>query len=325
MLDEIAELVGIVVIGRNEGKRLPFCFESMDHLGCHKVYVDSGSIDNSVSIAALNNIYVVELDRSKAFSAARARNEGFDALLQLNPNIKFVHFIDGDCELDRNWLPEALQAFKHNSKIAVVCGRLREKFRNTSVYMRLCDMDWYRPPGRVDSCGGIATFRRTVFEDNDGFNSSLIAGEEPELCSRIRSSELEILCLNVEMGTHDSGMVSFSQWWTRCVKVGFGYMSGSNWGGWKKQYKSSVFWGLLLPLFILMTLTSTSFLSLLLLALYPVQIYRVFKGVKGDNLSKRDCFVYAFYCILSKFPESQGLLLFYIKKITARHVMIQYK
>jgi len=324
MLDEITELVGVVIIGRNEGERLSLCFRSMAHLDCHKVYVDSGSIDNSILIAGRNDIAVVELDPSKAFSAARARNEGFKGLLQLNPRIKFVHFIDGDCELDSDWLPEALEAFKLNSKVAVICGRLREKFRNSNVYMRLCDMDWYRQPGEVDSCGGIATYQRAVFEDSKGFNPTLIAGEEPELCSRIRASGFEILCLDVEMGTHDSGMVSFSQWWTRCVKVGFGYMSGSNWGGWKKQYKSSLFWGLLLPLFILITLPITGYLSLLL-TLYPVQVYRVFRKVEGNDLSKYDRFIYAFYCILSKFPESQGLVLFYIKKVTADNAIIQYK
>jgi len=202
---------------------------------------------------------------------------------------------------------------------------LREKFRNSNVYMRLCDMDWYQPPGVVDSCGGIATYQRAVFEDSRGFNSTLIAGEEPELCSRIRASGFEILSLDVEMGTHDSGMVSFSQWWTRCVKIGFGYMGGSNWGGWKKQYGSSLLWGLLLPLFILMSLLITNHLSLLLLVLYPVQVYRVFRKIKGDHLSRYDRFIYAFYCILSKFPQLQGLVLFYIRKLTAGSTIIQYK
>lgn len=325
MLDEITEWVGIVIIGRNEGERLRLCFKSMAHLDCCKVYVDSGSTDESVVIANNNGIDVIELDRTEAFSAARARNEGFKKLLQLNPKIKFVHFIDGDCEIDINWLPEALKSFKLNSKAAVLCGRLREKFRNASVYTRLCDIDWYRPSGKVKSCGGIATYRKEAFEESKGFNSVLIAGEEPELCSRIRAIGYEILCLDVEMGTHDSGMMFFSQWWTRCVKVGFGYMSGLNWGGWKKQYKSSLFWGLLFPLFILITLPVTNCLSVMLLFFYPVQVYKVFRNIKGDSLSKYDRFIYAFYCILSKFPESQGLVMFYIKKIMAKSAIIQYK
>ena len=321
----IAEKVGIVIIGRNEAKRLPLCFQSMDMLGCQKVYVDSGSIDDSVAIAKEHDVDVVELDKGKPFSAARARNEGFERLLALNAELELVHFIDGDCELDKSWLPNAMEAFNKQETVAVVFGRLREKHRNTSVYMKLCDMGWYKPAGFVDACGGIATYRRTVFESTGGFNALLIAGEEPELCLRIRNAGWKVLSLDVEMGTHDSAMTQFAQWWTRCVKVGFGYMNGLEWGGWSKQYKSTLFWAGLPFFIVLLVLITSSSVSLLLFLIYPIQVFRIFKNARGDKLSSKDKFIYAFFCMLSKFPESQGILTYFLNKISSKSKVIQYK
>ena len=322
---DIAEKIGIVIIGRNEGKRLPLCFQSMGMLGCQKVYVDSGSIDESVAIAKAHGIDIVELDKSAPFSAARARNEGFERLLELNPALELVHFIDGDCELAPCWLSNVIEVFDKQKNVAVISGRLREKHRNTSVYMKLCDMGWYKPAGFVDACGGIATYRRNVFESMSGFNGLLIAGEEPELCLRMREAGWKVLSLDVEMGTHDSAMTKFSQWWTRCVKVGFGYMNGLEWGGWSKQYKSTLFWAGLPLVIVLLVLMSSSGVSLLLFLLYPIQVYRIFRKASGDKLSRKDRFIYAFFCMLSKFPESQGIMAYFLNKISSKSKIIQYK
>jgi len=317
---------GIVVIGRNEGQRLIYCLESVLVTGYPIIYVDSQSTDNSVNEALSRNIEVIQLDSTKPLSAARARNEGFKRLVELNPSIKYVHFIDADCELESEWLQRASIHLERQEEVAVVCGRLREKHRNDSVYMILCDIDWYRSSGIINSCGGIATYRRSVFESLDGFNENLIAGEEPELCSRIRSNNQNILCLEAEMGTHDSAMTRFSQWWTRSVKVGYGFMSGSQWGGWGKQYKSSLFWGGLLPFFILITIFFSINLAIVFFILYPVQIYRIYSNFEGDpSLTNSERWLFSIFCVLAKFPETQGILTYYVNKVLKKNQIIQYK
>src|ERR1700712_3268909 len=75
--DACSHRVGIVVIGRNEGARLRECLGSVRESGCATVYVDSGSVDNSAQLAAPFVERVIELDSTRPFSAARARNEGF--------------------------------------------------------------------------------------------------------------------------------------------------------------------------------------------------------------------------------------------------------
>src|SRR5262245_28643656 len=96
--------MGIVVIGRNEGERLIRCLQSAKSHTDDIVYVDSGSTDGSTRTAENLGILVVKLDLAQPFTAARARNEGFAALKALRPDIRFVQFVDGDCELVDDWL-----------------------------------------------------------------------------------------------------------------------------------------------------------------------------------------------------------------------------
>src|SRR4051812_31549777 len=99
--------IGIVVIGRNEGQRLLRCLASIRSLNGRTVYVDSGSTDGSVVAARREGAEIIELDRSLPFTAARARNAGFAALIASQPNICFVQFVDGDCELADDWIVNA--------------------------------------------------------------------------------------------------------------------------------------------------------------------------------------------------------------------------
>ena len=145
--------IGLVAIGRNEGNRLRQCLLSVIGMA-QVVYVDSGSTDGSVELAKALNVSVVELDLSIPFTAARARNAGFARLLQVEPQIKYVQFVDGDCEVVEGWLNFAQQQLESQPNVAVVCGRRRERFPEQSIYNQLCDMEWATPIGEAQACGG---------------------------------------------------------------------------------------------------------------------------------------------------------------------------
>jgi glycosyltransferase involved in cell wall biosynthesis len=98
---------GVVVIGRNEGERLLACLQSVQSLGCPVVYVDSGSSDGSLERAAALSDLALALDPLRPLSAARARNEGFRALLAARPELRLIQFLDGDCTLLPGWLEAA--------------------------------------------------------------------------------------------------------------------------------------------------------------------------------------------------------------------------
>ena len=214
---------GVVIIGRNEGERLRRCLNSVMGKFKYIIYVDSGSTDGSVSIAKRHRVTVINLDPDIPFSAARGRNEGFYHLIKISPEIKYVQFIDGDCELIDDWPESAKQHLNNNPKHAVVCGRLREKHPEASIYNRLGDMEWnFLGSGEVASVGGVFMIRCSAFVSVGGFDPTVRAGEEPELCQRLRSAGWIITRVDFDMAWHDLGMTRFCQWWKRQVRNGYG-------------------------------------------------------------------------------------------------------
>src|SRR5436853_3246426 len=96
--------LAIVAIGRNEGARLRRCLASVVDRASLVVYVDSGSNDDSLTIALAAGCEVLELDMRMPFTAARARNEGFSLARRMRPDLSYVQFVDGDCEVVAGWL-----------------------------------------------------------------------------------------------------------------------------------------------------------------------------------------------------------------------------
>ena len=216
--------VGVIAIGRNEGERLRLCLLCVVGRGMPVVYVDSASTDGSVDRARSMGAEVVALDMSLPFSAARARNAGFERLERLAPGLRYVQFVDGDCEVATGWIERAKAELDTKPEVAVVCGRRRERFPEASVYNRLADLEWDTPVGEATSCGGDAMMRADAFRDVGGFDSSVAAGEEPELCQRLREKGHKVLRIDAEMTLHDSAMLRFDQWWRRAVRSGYGAM-----------------------------------------------------------------------------------------------------
>ncbi len=215
--------IGVVVIGRNEGDRLRDCLRSLvgSPLVAALVYVDSGSTDGSVALARSMGVEVVDLDLTRIFSAARARNEGFARLREVAPDIRHVMFVDGDCEVVDGWLARARAELEARPDAAVVCGRRREKFPERSIYNRLADLEWDTPIGEALACGGDSVIRAEAFAGVGGFNPTCTAGEEPQLCTRLRKAGWSIWRVDAEMTRHDLAMTSLRQWCRRHYRSGY--------------------------------------------------------------------------------------------------------
>ena len=309
--------IGLVAIGRNEGDRLRQCLQSVVGNVARMVYVDSGSTDGSVEMARSLGVEVVELNLSIPFTAARARNAGLTRLIELAPNIQYVQFVDGDCEIVPSWLSHAQQVLDAHPEVVVACGRRRERFPNASIYNRLCDIEWDTPIGDAKACGGDALMRISALQAVGGYNPNLIAGEEPELCVRLRQDCGKILRINHEMTLHDAQMTRFDQWWKRSVRSGHAFAEGAWLHGappekhWVKETRSIKIWGIGVPLVILSTAWLTQGLSLVLLGGYGLMAYRVYQYARRSGYSQPDARLFALSCTLAKFPQAQGLLRFY--------------
>ena len=323
--------VAVVVIGRNEGDRLKVCLTSVLKLcPAHAVvYVDSGSSDGSAGYARDLGCQVVDLDMSTAFTAARARNEGFARAAARKSTIDYVQFIDGDCELLPDWLGAAKTSLRENPKVAAVCGRLRERFPQRSIYNQICDVEWNTPIGDAKACGGIALFRAEAFAASGGFLDTLIAGEEPELCIRLRAAGWRILRIDQDMALHDAAMLHFRQWWSRSKRAGYAFAQGAYLHGkaperhWVRESRSAWFWGAGLPAFVALMVIFASPWALGLLLVYPLQVLRIYLKVR-QSLPVAGW--YATLLVAGKVPEVLGQLRFCVDRVLdKRSVLIEYK
>ncbi|MGY6410169.1 MAG: glycosyltransferase family 2 protein [Alkalilacustris sp.] len=308
-----APRIAAVVIGRNEGARLCACLSSIPDSVAPVVYVDSGSTDGSPEAAAAAGAQVVLLDSSAPFTAARGRNAGFAAA----GAAEFVQFIDGDCTLADGWLEAAAAHLARNPRVAIVCGRRRERFPEASVFHRLADREWDGPPGPAEACGGDALVRASAFAAVGGFNPGLIAGEEPELCARLRAEGWEIHRLACEMTVHDIAMTRLSQWWRRARRAGFAAAQGAALHGSRHeraQRRKALAWGLGLPMAALAGLALTPWAPALLLLL-PAQVVRL---ATREGISRRDSWEWAFFITLAKTPEALGALEYFGRRISGR-------
>ena len=215
--------VGVVIIGRNEGERLVRCLLSVRQSvrpDARIVYVDSGSSDGSVAAAAGAGAIVVDLDMTRPFTAARARNAGRAALPAA---CGYIQFVDGDCMLQPDWLARAAAALDADDGLAAVFGRRREVAPAASLYNWLCDIEWAVAPGPARYFGGDVMIRAAALDQAGGYPAEMIAGEEPDLAMRLRKRGWRLECVAGEMTLHDAAIRYFGQWWRRTTRSGHAY------------------------------------------------------------------------------------------------------
>lgn len=310
--------MGIIVIGRNEGERLGRCLSSVIMECGHVIYVDSASTDGSIELAQSLGIETLALDTNRPLNAARARHEGFQRLLTLFPELSYVMFIDGDCELVSGWLTCAQQALNEQSDVAVVCGRRREIHPERSMFNRLCDIEWNTPVGLALACGGDSVMRVSAYAQAGGFDPTVPAGEEPELCHRIRSRGWKILRLGADMTLHDANITRVSQWWRRCVRLGHAATHCQDRFGleyFRKITRSLNVWTVLWPLTVAATgligslvasLEMGAGLAALAFSALPAQMLRIGLRACRAGLSARSAAEYGVLIMLGKLPEAVG-------------------
>jgi glycosyltransferase involved in cell wall biosynthesis len=302
---------GAVVIGRNEGERLKRCLKSLSR--AVTIYVDSGSTDGSVQSAREHGAQVIELDRQRPFTAARARNAGFHKVTSAAPELAYVQFVDGDCEVVDGWTRTAASFLEQHSDIAAVCGRRRERFPTQSVYNWLCDREWAGPPGEARVFGGDVMVRAAALQAVGGYRDDMIAGEDPELAFRLRSSGWRIWRLADEMTLHDAAMTRFSQWWKRSMRAGYAYALGAHLHGaaaeryfvW--EWRRAWLWGLWLPVACLATGLLLPPWGWAAWLVYPAQILR--QTIRHGGSLKERVTVAAFQT-LARFAEALGQIRF---------------
>ncbi len=324
--------VGVVAIGRNEGERLVACLRSLAGRVGAVVYVDSASTDGSAERARELGAEVVALDMNRPFTAARARNAGYERFRELRPDARFVQFVDGDCVVVDGWLETARGRLLERPDLAVVCGRRRELHPTDTIWNRIIDIEWDTPVGDALACGGDAMMRVESFDRVGGFDESVIAGEEPELCVRLRRAGWRIERLDAEMTRHDAAMKHARQWWTRAVRAGHAYAEGAAMHGdaperhWVSEARRIWLWAGALPSVAVLAVPPTLGLSLGLFLAYPAQAARIYGRVRSRGVQPLDAAAYAAAVTVGRFAELQGALRFHRNRRRGRRSgIIEYK
>lgn len=323
--------ISVVSIGRNEGERLTRCLESVlasdypaDRL--ELIYVDSDSTDDSCDRARRLGAKVIRVHPERP-CAAIGRNAGYRAAKH-----DLVQFLDGDTILHRDWLRKAVQAIK-DPAVACVFGRREEVAANATVFNFWAHHDWYVPPGPADSCAGDVLFRRDALDKAGGYDETLIAGEEPDLCYRIRTQQrLTILSLDEPMTLHDMGMTRWRQYWRRCMRTGHAYAEvGGRHPGmtrWRRARWRNLFYALGTPVAIVV--------SLLLWHPWPLAAWAavVFAALLRNALRLRKrvgswtgALSYSLHHYLTKTPAAVGQCVYWCRAVLHREPqrLIEYR
>lgn len=330
--------LGLVIIGRNEGDRLARCLASTRGIP-KRVYVDSGSSDGSVALARREGVMVVELAVPPPFTAARARNVGLARLLTDDPNLEFVQMVDGDCELQSGWIATGLAALRAEPELALVFGRLTERFPDRSIYNALCDDEWNPPIGEASGCGGNALFRVDALRQVDFYNPLMIAGEDSELSMRLRKRGWRLRRIEAEMSLHDAAITRFAQWWNRTRRSGHAYGElaylhpDARIPNWPRQVRSIVAWGgvmtgaLLGTIILALTKNRWWWIAVLLVFIpWPARMLQLAMRQRRRGLSTRVARASGTLLMLGKLPQLLGLIGYYRNRLVGRASrLIEYK
>jgi cellulose synthase/poly-beta-1,6-N-acetylglucosamine synthase-like glycosyltransferase len=324
-------VLSVVIIGRNEGDRLERCILSAQAIEgwtpAEILYVDSGSTDGSLDLASGLGAKVLPLSPG-AFTAARARNLGWR-----HAGGELVLFLDGDTILNPDFPLAALAELQCDPTNAAAWGHRREVCPCLSIYVRVLDLDWVYPPGETPFFGGDVLVRRVALEAVNGFDETLIAGEEPEMCRRMRTIGWHIQHIDVPMTLHDLAIIRFSQYWRRSQRAGYAFASVSA----RFRATSDPFWSSearhnrLRGIFWLLSPVLALAVSAILMSLLPFAIWlllvvalaaRTAWQCRWKRASWTTLLLYGFHSHLQQVPIFFGQVQFLLNRNKA---LIEYK
>lgn len=309
-------LLSVVVIGLNEEDRLK---EALEAVFAHRpadwdlqvIYVDSGSTDGSLAIArAVPEVEVLQLDKLPR-SAAKARNMGLK-----RARGRYVQLVDGDSVIQPGWLDTALATLEQRPDVSCVFGQCIEMYPEQSIYMKLCGLDWHIPAGEYRLCGGNALWRTSIIAEQGFFDETLKAGEEPDLCYRVRNHGGKIVCVDAPMVTHDLGMRRFSQYWRRAEGSGKGYakIAARYWRNREKLWLREVLVNFAEPLAWVAVFAAGWFWNGLpggtafLLTWYALRALQIAYAMRTRRLGVMHALLYGLHCQFVRLPVAIGQL-----------------
>jgi GT2 family glycosyltransferase len=169
---------GIVVPNLNQSRFLPFAIDSL--LAVREVpvsiaVVDGGSTDESVRIAEGYRSRLSYYRTRQDEGQAAAVNEGVAALLVMDPDIRYVGFLNADDVLLDNGLVAMVRALEERPELVAVAGRAQIITDSGAVTGEYPSAPFSRSSfaRRCTICQPATLIRRTAWEAVGGLDASL--------------------------------------------------------------------------------------------------------------------------------------------------------
>ena len=180
--------VSIVIKAFNEEKNICAAIESslaaVAEVGGEVILADSNSTDRTVELASRYPIRIVQLVHANERCCGIGPQLGYQ-----HSRGDYVYILDGDMQMVRGFLPQALIFLAQHPEAAGVGGRLVELNEESLEYReRAARNSVHLSPGEVDRLDGGGLYRRRAIEEAGYLSDrNLHAYEEFDLAVRLRA------------------------------------------------------------------------------------------------------------------------------------------
>jgi len=308
-----------VVIGINCEKTLFSCLESIQKSDYYNIteiiYVDGGSNDTSIKIAkSVRGVKVVALSDDRP-TPGKGRNAGW----QISKG-EWIHFFDADTVVDKIWISKAVECVNDNT--AAIYGQRKEMYPCANVFHIIADLEWKVTFLSAKFFGGDVLIKKSVLEKTGGYDTDLIAGEDPELSSRIINKGWKIKKIYRLMCYHNINMNSLCQYFKRSFRSGYAFadagikMLRANEKGWTLQIARILSKPALIIFLLAIYAAGRSWVMILLIFLtifFPLLKLKHFQ--KKYDLTLKTSFIYSLHCILVLWIELIGVICYFAQRI----------
>lgn len=227
--------VSIIIKALNEEKRIATAVESalaaVQPLGGEVVLADSCSTDQTVALAAVYPIRIVELAHAQERCCGVGPQLGYQYSVG-----EFVYILDGDMKMLSGFLPEALAFMEANPNVAGVGGRVLEMNITSMEYLARVERGvGHMQAGPVDRLDMGGLYRRTAVEQAGYFSDrNLHSYEEFDLAVRLRAKGWTLWRINIDAVQHHGHdappyQLLMRRWSSRYI-CGLGEVMRAAWG-----------------------------------------------------------------------------------------------
>lgn len=201
--------ITFIIKALNEENNIAACIESCiseaKSYNSEVILVDSLSTDKTIAIAKQYPVKIVQFENKADIGCGAAPQLGYQ-----HAQGEYIYLLDGDMELCKGFLVEAMNYLADNSQVAGVAGKLvdtqhmsDEDRRRAKVYGKMSAVK------NEQHLGGGGLYRKKAIDSVGYFShSALLAREEFELGARLLSNNwsLKRLPLNAVLHTgHSEG------------------------------------------------------------------------------------------------------------------------